>query len=43
MLVTISSVAPPLDFGFPSGPEWADFFDNASGSGGHDDDDDDDL
>ena len=33
---------PPSDFGFPSGPEWADFFDEAVGSGAHDDDDDDD-
>ena len=31
---------PPYDFGFPSGPECADFFDDASGSGAHDDDDD---
>ena len=29
---------PPSDFGFPSGPEWADFFDEAGGSGAHDDD-----
>ena len=35
--------APPSDFGFPSGPEWADFFDEAGGSGVHDDDDEDDL
>ncbi|KAM3402213.1 hypothetical protein ACQJBY_006257 [Aegilops geniculata] len=36
--------APPSDFGFPSGPEWADFFDDAGGSGAHgDDDDSDDL
>ena len=34
---------PPSDFGFPSGPEWADFFDEAGGSGVHDDDDEDDL
>ena len=27
--------APPSDFGFPSGPEWADFFDEAGGSGAH--------
>lgn len=33
---------PPSDFGFPSGPEWADFFDKAGGSGAHDDDDDED-
>ena len=32
---------PPSDFGFPSGPEWADFFDEAGGSGAHDDDEDD--
>ena len=32
---------PPSDFGFPSGPEWADFLDEADGSGAHDDDDDD--
>ena len=25
--------APPFEFGFPSGPEWADFFDVAGGSG----------
>ena len=36
--------APPSDFGFPSSPEWADFFDEAGGSGAHgDDDDSDDL
>ena len=36
--------APPSDFGFPSGPEWADFFDKAGGSGAHgDNDDSDDL
>ena len=34
---------PPSDFGFPSGPEWADFLDEAGGSGAHDDDDDDAL
>ena len=34
---------PPSDFGFPSGPEWADFFDEAGASGVHDDDDEDDL
>ena len=34
--------APPSDFGFPSGPEWADFLDEASGSGLPDDEDDDD-
>ena len=34
-------VAPPSDFGFPSGPEWVDFFDEACGSGAHNDDDDD--
>lgn len=32
--------APPTDYGFPSGPDWADFFDEASGGGVHDDDDD---
>ncbi|KAM3353000.1 hypothetical protein ACQJBY_024275 [Aegilops geniculata] len=37
------SVAPPSDFGFPSGPEWVDFLDDASGSGAHNDDVDDDL
>ena len=31
--------APPSDFGFPSGPEWADFFDEAEGSGARHDDD----
>ena len=31
--------APSSDFGFPSGPEWSDFFDEAGGSGSHDDDD----
>ena len=25
--------APPTDFGFPSGPEWSDFLDEAGGSG----------
>ena len=34
---------PPSDFGFPSGPEWADFFDEAGGSGAHDDDEEDAL
>ena len=34
---------PPSDFGFLSGPEWADFFDEAGVSGAHDDDDEDDL
>ena len=34
--------APPSDFGFPSGPKWADFLDEACGSGSQDDDDDDD-
>ena len=32
---------PPSAFGFPSGPERADFFDEAGGSGAHDDDEDD--
>ena len=32
---------PRSDFGFPSGPEWADFFDEGAGSGAHDDDEDD--
>ena len=32
--------APPSDFGFPSGPEWADFLDEAGGSGLPDDEDD---
>ena len=32
--------APPSDFGFPSDPEWAHFFDEAGGSGTRDDDDD---
>ena len=35
--------APPSDFGFPSGPEWADFLAEAGGSGAPNDDDDDDL
>ena len=35
--------APPSDFSFPSGPEWADFLNEAGGSGAPDDDDDDDL
>ena len=35
-------VAPPSDFVFPSGPEWADFLDEAGGSGSPNDDDDDD-
>ena len=37
--------APPSDFGFPSGPEWADFLDEAGGSGlpGDGDDADDDA
>ena len=34
---------PPSDFGFPSGPEWSEFLDEAGGSGTHDDDDDDDA
>ena len=34
-------VAPPSDFGFPLGPEWADFLDEAGGSGVPDNDDDD--
>ena len=32
---------PPSDFGFPSRPKWADFLDEAGGSGAQDDDDDD--
>ncbi|KAI5022227.1 hypothetical protein ZWY2020_058957 [Hordeum vulgare] len=32
--------APPSDFGFPSGPEWDDFLDEAGGSGTHGDYDD---
>ena len=36
--------APPSNFGFPSSPEWADFFDEAGGSGTHGEDgDSDDL
>ena len=35
--------APPSDFGFPSGPKWADFLDDAGGSGAPNDDDDNDL
>ena len=35
--------APPSDFGFPSGAEWAGFLDNVGGSGAPNDDDDDDL
>ena len=34
---------PPSNFGFPSGPELADFFDEAGGSGAQDEDDDDAL
>ena len=33
--------APPTDFGFPSGPEWADFLDEAGGSGLPDEEEDD--
>ena len=33
--------APPSDFGFPSGPEWADFLDEAGGSGAEEEEDDD--
>ena len=33
--------APPSDFGFPSGPEWADFLDEAGGSGLPEDEDED--
>ena len=33
--------APSSDFGFPSGPEWADFLNEAGGSGAPNDDDDD--
>ena len=32
--------APPAEFSFPSGPEWADFFDEARGSGTRNADDD---
>ena len=35
------SAAPLFDYGFPSGPEWADFLDDAGGSGAPNDDDDD--
>ena len=33
--------APSIDFGFLSGPEWSEFFDEAGGSGLADDPDDD--
>ena len=33
---------PPSNFGFPSGPEWADFLDEAGGSGLPEDEDDED-